>query len=145
MARIPKLDSAGRFLAADVNAQIDARAVAATDDIHGVASADGARLLDRRARNDEIGAVPGSVGVQEARLAGQPLARQLGARVTLGDPLRLPLAHRLVRGVHPHHVVEPRGERRLSGAHALDDEHPSVRRHVDGPRATPLLPRHLHI
>lgn len=33
MARIPKLDSAGKFLAADVNAQIDARAVAATDDI----------------------------------------------------------------------------------------------------------------
>ena len=30
MARIPKLDSAGRFLAADVNAQIDARAKAAT-------------------------------------------------------------------------------------------------------------------
>ena len=25
MARIPKLDSAGKFLAADVNAQIDAR------------------------------------------------------------------------------------------------------------------------
>ena len=30
MARIPKLDAAGRFLAADVNAQIDARAKAAT-------------------------------------------------------------------------------------------------------------------